>query len=271
MKTLVRIALSLVLLTLIGGASLAGGPPDPRPPVDLPEQAVEVAPGLYYLGTEVHKDKLVEGYAFVHYRAESAKPASKPAKPGASRCYEYMWRNTKWFSAEPFYVQNTTAGTNASTVASIMNGAVGRWEDAASADIIANGTAGNGAAGDPGVYNERNEVAFAPLGSSMEGAIAVTYVWKTRVGTQLLEWDQIYNTSSEYCWSFSANPNWSGCTGYRNDFDNIATHELGHSMGMSDLYTNSCTAETMYGYASDSETSKRDLNAGDILGISTLY
>ena len=54
------------------------------------------------------------------------------------------------------------------------------------------------------------------------------------------------------------------------DFYNIATHELGHSVGMTDLY-NFCTEETMYGYATEGETKKRDLNAGDIAGINALY
>jgi hypothetical protein len=55
------------------------------------------------------------------------------------------------------------------------------------------------------------------------------------------------------------------------DFENIAIHELGHSLGMGDLYESSCAEETMYGYASNGETKKRDLEAGDITGIQELY
>jgi len=40
---------------------------------------------------------------------------------------------------------------------------------------------------------------------------------------------------------------------------------------MDDLYETSCMAETMYGYSSEGEVSKRDLNAGDITGIQKLY
>ena len=54
------------------------------------------------------------------------------------------------------------------------------------------------------------------------------------------------------------------------DFENIATHELGHAVGLGDLY-NDCTEETMYGYASYGETKKRTLEAGDITGIKKLY
>ena len=55
------------------------------------------------------------------------------------------------------------------------------------------------------------------------------------------------------------------------DVQNIITHEIGHSAGMNDLYSSSCLDETMYGYASEGETKKRDLNSGDIVGIKKLY
>ena len=55
------------------------------------------------------------------------------------------------------------------------------------------------------------------------------------------------------------------------DLQNIATHELGHSAGMGDLYSLSCDQETMFGYSQEGETNKRDLNNGDIAGITSLY
>ncbi|USN55340.1 MAG: hypothetical protein H6765_01755 [Candidatus Peribacteria bacterium] len=55
------------------------------------------------------------------------------------------------------------------------------------------------------------------------------------------------------------------------DFDSIATHELGHSFGMGDLYQIECTEQTMYGYGSEGEAHSRTLEIGDITGISKLY
>jgi len=111
-----------------------------------------------------------------------------------------------------------------------------------------------------------NTVAFAPLSNA--GAIAVTYIWGNFSGLtsrrQLVEWDQIYSDS--YAWSKDATGNSD-----KMDFENIATHELGHSMGMNDLYNSKCDLETMYGYASYGETLKRDLGQWDIVGIKTLY
>ena len=55
------------------------------------------------------------------------------------------------------------------------------------------------------------------------------------------------------------------------DVQNIITHEIGHSAGMNDLYSTSCLQETMYGYSTEGEIKKRDLNSGDITGIRKLY
>jgi len=55
------------------------------------------------------------------------------------------------------------------------------------------------------------------------------------------------------------------------DLQNIATHELGHGVGLGDLYITACSEETMYGYSNYGETKKRTLNAGDIMGIQKLY
>jgi len=40
---------------------------------------------------------------------------------------------------------------------------------------------------------------------------------------------------------------------------------------MGDLYTAECDTQTMYGYSTEGETSKRDLADGDIAGINILY
>ena len=55
------------------------------------------------------------------------------------------------------------------------------------------------------------------------------------------------------------------------DFENIATHELGHSVGLADLYESKCSEMTMYGYADYGETKKQTLEDGDIKGIKEIY
>ncbi|MCK4367642.1 MAG: matrixin family metalloprotease [Thermoplasmata archaeon] len=55
------------------------------------------------------------------------------------------------------------------------------------------------------------------------------------------------------------------------DFENVATHELGHRVGLADLYNAKSSEQTMYGYADYGETKKRTLEAGDIVGVQALY
>lgn len=55
------------------------------------------------------------------------------------------------------------------------------------------------------------------------------------------------------------------------DLQNIATHELGHGVGLADLYETSCSEVTMYGYSTEGETKKRTLEEPDIIGIQKLY
>ena len=55
------------------------------------------------------------------------------------------------------------------------------------------------------------------------------------------------------------------------DFQSVVTHELGHSLGLDDLYSPSCSHVTMFGSSSEGMTDKRTLEAEDIEGIRNLY
>jgi hypothetical protein len=110
----------------------------------------------------------------------------------------------------------------------------------------------------------KNEVMFGNV--SGNGAIAVTTVWGVFGGPTwgrfLSEWDQMYD-NVDFQWSTSGE---SG----KMDFENISNHEIGHAFGMGHP-SDTCTEETMYRYASEGETKKRDLNTGDVQGIFNLY
>jgi hypothetical protein len=55
------------------------------------------------------------------------------------------------------------------------------------------------------------------------------------------------------------------------DVRNIATHEVGHVVGLADLYEDKNSDLTMYGYGSTGETIKISLATGDIDGASDIY
>jgi hypothetical protein len=94
----------------------------------------------------------------------------------------------------------------------------------------------------------------------------VTNVWgyfrgppRTR---EIIEWDMILD-DVDFGWSTSGDAG-------KMDVWNIVAHEVGHALGMGHPES-SCAEETMYAYASNGETKKRTLNAGDEAGIAKLY
>ena len=55
------------------------------------------------------------------------------------------------------------------------------------------------------------------------------------------------------------------------DLQNIAIHELGHGIGLLDVYEDACADVTMYGYGTEGETKKRTLETPDITGYTEMY
>lgn len=228
------------------------------------------------LGTAVDPGtgKVVEGIAIIH-RKTPAKP-SGPKPGGSTTCYTYLSKGAKWKTVEPWIVNTANIdGLVEMTVFNLLSGGVSKWEDSTDGNV-GNGVGidvlGQGATtsvtliADTQSPDNQNEVYLADI--SEPGVIAVTIVWGIFGGPpfarELVEWDQVYDDVT-FDWSAEA----GGVTD-KMDFDNIATHELGHSVGMGDLY-NSCVDETMYGFSSNAETKKRDLNTGDIVGVNALY
>jgi hypothetical protein len=61
------------------------------------------------------------------------------------------------------------------------------------------------------------------------------------------------------------------CPALHYDVQNIATHEVGHSVGLADLYDLQDQDMTMYGVADFCEMKKRSLEWGDQVGVHALY
>jgi hypothetical protein len=241
---------------------------------------------VFSLGNAVHEGQVVEGYAHVHYKKKPGKPSgcnndgkcqgwesascgdcSGGAPEPVSSCYGFLAKGAKWRSVEPYVVNPSNAvGLNETFVAENFAFDVSKWEDAASFDILGEGSVTAAPlVADTESPDGVNEVYFGSIAD--DGAIAITIVWgvfsgppKNRV---LVEWDQIYD-QVDFGWSSSGEAG-------KMDFESIATHELGHSVGLDDLYTGECSEQTMYGYAANGETKKRTLESGDITGVQELY
>ena len=262
------LGLALAVLFVIG---LAGAMPSFVPAsvtkasvpvtVAIPSHAVELAPGVFSLGTAVINGQLVEGLAFIDYakdfRAAAAKPAGKGG--GATTCYAFLARDAKWKETEAYAVAPDVD-------ASLTGTSLTAWDEQATFGIFGAqdlSAAVDGA--DTSSPDGKNEVLFGNVDSP--GAIAVTIVWGIfsgpPSGRKLVEWDAVFDNVDFAFGDATLDPSVM-------DFQNIATHEFGHAAGMGHP-DNSCADETMYAYADFGETKKRDLNAGDIAGIQALY
>lgn len=102
-----------------------------------------------------------------------------------------------------------------------------------------------------------NLIDFGKLGGD---ALAVNYTWYR--GTEIIEVDLRLN-KFDYRWTNRP----GGKNGYQ--VMNVATHELGHQLGLDDL-TKPHTALTMYGRTARGELKKITLGKGDIKGASAL-
>lgn len=242
------------------------------------------------MGKALDKGRSVEGYAFVDYKKGYGKPGTECGngicepgenarkcpedcdggngeEPDTSSCYGFLSKGAKWKTVEPYIVESAnTRGLDGTFVRDNLALDISKWEDAASGkDILGNEAFGVVDGADLESPDNKNEVYFADI--DMPGAIGVTIIWGIFGGPppfrELVEWDQIYD-DIDFDWSATGEAD-------KMDFGSIATHELGHSVGLDDLYTTDCSEATMYGYASYGETKKRTLEAGDIKGVQELY
>lgn len=249
-----------------GTNSKAGGT---KNKLTLPLTAKEVASNVYYLGQA--KDiggRAVEGYAFVYKKNKEIKPAKQPK--GGPSCYGYLARGAKWKTLENYIVNpDNSKGLDSGFVSNNLALDINKWETAAGKDIIGSEILGVVDGADTVAPDGKNEVYFADIDDP--NTIAVTIVWGYFSGSPqtraLVEWDQVYD---DVTYDWSANCSSENCA-QKMDFENIATHELGHSIGMNDVYDSACSDVTMYGYADYGETKKRDLAQPDITGVYKLY
>lgn len=302
MRKLFGTLLFLALLVVVFSAGAIAAKPQKTngTSFSLPSSAKQISENVYYLGKANVDGRQVDGYAIVDKRKGFGKPGTQcgngicePSENAnncsvdcggdtgsdTSSCYGYLAKGAVWKSKEPWMVNTVnTRNLSESSVFNTLTQSIETWEDAA--DGFVDGTKGQDILGpgsitstqlvaDTSSPDNKNEVYFADIAE--DNVVGVTIVWGYFSGPpfarELIEWDQVYN-DVDYDWS-------QDCTTEdcktKMDFPNISIHELGHSVGLADVYEPSCAPVTMYGYGGYGETHKRTLEDGDIKGISGLY
>ena len=191
---------------------------------------------------------------------------AKP-QPAGANCSNDLNQSTGAFVTTGWVVQgNKTARLNASTVpanlgniTSQLQASFNAWGSRAGVPDLSVTT---GATVTKPTANHSYDLMWGRTGGS---SIAVTYTWQWSNGE--IESDTIFN--SRLPWAvITAN---DGCNENAPQYDvaNIATHEFGHTYGLS--HPSGARWDTMYAFGFTGETLKRTLAAGDSNGINALY
>ncbi len=276
MKILAAVLLSVIMLSsgfMINSPATAApnenANENAKRTFELPDNAIQIAPGIFHVSA-IHEGKLVEGIIAYHHRTgHSGGPGGGETEKttGGEKCYTIYAKGAKWKVTEDYIIDpSNDLGLPNLDVRNAINVAVATWEASSSGDFFGSEVAGVVDGIDSVTPDNKNEVMFGDLGPNTLG---VTITWGYFSGPpptrQLIEWDQMYNQVDFTNWSIAPN----AVSGYF-DFLSIATHEMGHSAGLSHP-SDTCVEETMYRYISQGQDKERSLHAGDIAGIKNLY
>ena len=118
-------------------------------------------------------------------------------------------------------------------------------------------------------YDGLNIVAWGNV--KYGNAIAVAYTWYDQATGQVVEVDTILSARLPWRYTSVKYPD-AQCGDFCcYDVQNILTHEVGHWMGLDDLYNAADKDLTMYGYGAKGELKKDTLGLGDTNGIAAIY
>lgn len=203
-------------------------------------------------------------------RPPNAGKGSACTLPSSDLCTDFKDGRFRWTTTPvPYYVNQTAAPVGAR--AAVQAGFAAWEQETKSAPVAV--AYGNDASSITYEYegssdaqgaslDGENVVSFADLSASCSNCLAVTTYWYWLGTKTLAEFDITFNTF--HPWTTSG-------AGAAYDVQAVTTHEAGHTLVLGDLYKSQDAELTMFGYASLGEVKKRDLGAGDVLGVRKAY
>lgn len=208
------------------------------------------------------------------YAAKPSAPAACPLPP-TDLCTAHVVRSERWAELPLTYYVNASAALPPIGFAQDVQDAFDAWENEVKSPAVEAAYPGDHSRIDftyggelPGVGSARdgiNTVTFRPHTGSA-GSVSI-YARSRR----LIEFDMQINAS--YSWMTDLTCPTLDCGAH--DVQNVVTHEVGHVVGLYHVSDASERLLTMHGAsAGDSfvnETAKRDLGAGDVLGLRKAY
>lgn len=231
------------------------------------------------------KKPTLEKIEFIHWKKNFAKPScnndgicdpeenpscadcknGEGEEPAGSTCYTFLGKYGKkflqWKTLPVDYVINPVnpQGLKEPFVTRAISAGAEEWDNWTTAELFDAYSVDYDV--DYGVQDYQNAITFDDY--PLAGVIGVASVWWNPATKSIVEFDIMFDT--DFTWG-DAKKDLEVM-----DLQNIATHELGHGVGLGDVYEVECSAVTMYGYSDYEETQKRTLEQPDILGVQTLY
>jgi len=220
-------------------------------------------------------DKEPELEMRVHYLYKADAKGGVPGAPGDNAkppkdddgTYKTLGKGVVWKTFNIELAINPFGSKLSDTdVLTAISAGAAQWDTNTDTDLFGAIAIDDTADFDYDTIDGSNDIVFGAISDSQ--IIAVTYTWGyfggPPAGREIVEFDIMFNTY--YTWG---DADISGDDVV--DVWNIAVHEIGHGLGLADLYNDADDQETMYGYSGYGELIKRDLYKGDIAGIQSLY
>ncbi len=193
----------------------------------------------------------------------------KPVKDDG--CYSFIRKDMEW-KTQPDYIISVEEGEEGITedqFVAAVNASISEWNDPEfkeDTSFIEFGEQTINSEYPTGLNGDNvNVISFGDYADG--NVIAVCSVWGIFRGPpsdrEIIEFDVMLDTD----WTWGDASQDSSVM----DLQNILTHELGHAVGLGDLYNPKCSTQTMYGYSTEGDIEKRTLESGDIAGLNILY
>jgi hypothetical protein len=243
----------------------------PPPGVSVAAEAIDGKGKAVELALETRED----GSVIVHRGAQAERVAIVGGTSGACGDGAYTLAGTRWGSSYNFYVSSRNLPSNvsfsgaAASFRRAVSHIINAYNDCGRSDSV--GATANymgSTASSPDISDRvacqsrdgRNEMGFKRLPSNY-----LAYSCRWWGGGKYVEGDTVYNTY--YKW-YASKP--SSCS-WRWSIENVATHEVGHTFGLSHVSESSHPKLTMSPTIYPCTNGDATLGLGDLRGLEALY